>query len=110
MSVWDINCWYQAQMPESVDALGGSANGLCQYLSVCEVKKKHSYSLSLIETFFFKAFFLLVINLNMNYAWDEYWTVNALHHCIWVLKEILFVYFELMRFVNHYFHPNFHLH
>ena len=36
MGVWDINCWYQAQMPASVDELG-HANGLCPYLSICEV-------------------------------------------------------------------------
>ena len=36
MGLWDINCWYQAQMPSSVDELG-MAGGLCPYLSVCEV-------------------------------------------------------------------------
>ena len=39
MGVWDINCWYQAQMPGHVDDLdtGEGGAGLCPYLSVCEV-------------------------------------------------------------------------
>ena len=32
LGLWDINCWYQAQMPSSLEE-----EGVCPYLSLCEV-------------------------------------------------------------------------
>ena len=36
LGMWDINCWYQAQMPSCVEE---SADVVCPYLSMCEVRQ-----------------------------------------------------------------------
>ena len=34
LGMWDINCWYQAQMPSCLEE---SPDVVCPYLSMCEV-------------------------------------------------------------------------